>query len=131
MKVKEEFTWERKKRRRGRRRKRQREREVEKEVEKKQLKMSWKQQKTWLINRETMSWKQLMWRPKTVLTTMGTSVILHQHNGTNLMIMMWMMWRNTTIGKGEYTPGILEMTAICQPYTRKRWMYDENLVYDW
>ena len=34
MKVKEEFTWERKKRRRGRRRKRQREREVEKEVEK-------------------------------------------------------------------------------------------------
>ena len=34
MKVKEEFTWERKKRRRGRRRKRQREREVEKEVKK-------------------------------------------------------------------------------------------------
>jgi hypothetical protein len=93
MKVKEEFTWERKKRRRGRRRKRRREREVEKEVEKKQLKMSWKQQKTWLINRETMSRNQLMWRPKRVLTTMGTSVILHHHNGTNLMIMMWMMWR--------------------------------------
>ena len=28
-------------------------------------------------------------------------------------------------------PGILEMTAIYQMYTRKRWMYDENLVYDW
>ena len=34
MKVKEEFTWERKKKRRGRRRKRRREREVEKEVKK-------------------------------------------------------------------------------------------------
>ena len=37
----------------------------------------------------------------------------------------------TTIGKWEYTPGILEMTAIYQLYTRKRWIYDENLVYDW
>ena len=37
----------------------------------------------------------------------------------------------TTIGKREYTPGILEMTAIYQLYTRKRWMYDKNLVHDW
>ena len=37
----------------------------------------------------------------------------------------------TTIGKREYTPGILEMTAICQLYTRKRLMYDKNVVYDW
>ena len=36
----------------------------------------------------------------------------------------------TTIGKREYTPGICEMTAMSQMYTRKMWMCDKNLVYD-
>lgn len=35
----------------------------QKRGQKKQLKMSWKQQKTWLVKRETMSWKILMWQP--------------------------------------------------------------------
>ena len=35
------------------------------------------------------------------------------------------------IGKGDYMPGICEMTAMSQLYTRKMPIYDENLVYDW